>query len=198
MLNELTINTIKFVLAASLFMSNAVAENSGNLQLHGFASQAIIHTSENQFFGTSDDTSFEFTELGLGSSIVPYPGLHAAIQVGTRAAGRTAEIEDVQLDFAVLDYSTPIGNSTTNQIGLRVGRFRNPVGLHNETRDVLSTRPGVMLPQSSYFDALGFRNFFVSSDGVLLHTSKIMENVSWALEVFASNPPIALMEPKQS
>lgn len=175
-------------LAAALLSGESSADIADEIQFHGFASQAIVHTSNNNFFGTSDNTSFEFTEIGLGSSIAFSPNLQGAVQIGARAAGNTAEIDDPQLDFAVLNYSTNLGDDKETYGGIRIGRFRNPIGIHNETRDVLATRESVMLPQSGYFDALGFRDFFISSDGALLHLGRSHDNLLWRLEMFASNP----------
>jgi hypothetical protein len=52
---------------------------------------------------------------------------------------------------------------------VRLGRVKNPIGLYNETRDVIWTRPGVLLPQSVYFDALAFRAPEIASDGGILY-----------------------------
>lgn len=184
----MTSKNLVLMLAPLLLSTQAFGVQSKDIQFHGFASQAIIHTSDNRFFGSSDETSFEFTEIGLGSSIAIAPGLHGAIQVGFRAAGDTSEIEDPRLDFAVLDYSRNFEKYDALQAGLRIGRFRNPIGLHNETRDVLASRKSVILPQSIYLDSLGFRDFFLSSDGLLLYTSSFGDNYSWQAEAFVSDP----------
>jgi hypothetical protein len=52
-------------------------------------------------------------------------------------------------------------------LGLYVGRVKNPVGLYNETRDVAHTRQGVFSAQSIYFDTV--RELSISSDGVHIH-----------------------------
>jgi hypothetical protein len=51
------------------------------LQLHGFASQAVVQTSDNRWFGDSDGTSFDFTEIGLNASLRVNPKVLFASQI---------------------------------------------------------------------------------------------------------------------
>lgn len=134
---------------------------SDTLQIHGFASQAFIQTSENRFFGDSKEGSFDFTELGLNASIRPIPDLRLSIQILSRRAGE-GDKRDLQLDYGLLDYNL-ISNTATD-FGFRLGRVKNPLGFYNDTRDVAFTRPSILLPQSIYFDRT--RNLALSSDGI--------------------------------
>jgi hypothetical protein len=136
----------------------------GGLQLHGFASQAMVKTSANRFYGDSPDGSFNFTEIGLTASWRLNPRLLFAGQLLSRRAG---EMSDgwPKVDFALADLS--LSSSDHYRIGLRVGRIKNRLGLYNETRDVPFTHPGIFLPQVVYFDKV--RNLVLSSDGILLY-----------------------------
>ena len=137
----------------------------GDLQIHGFASQAYITTSDNDVFGNSDKGgSFGLTEAGLNASMRPLPRLQVSAQVLSRRAGE-GNTGMPRLDYAFLDYR--IYSHEANQFGIRVGRLKNPLGFYNDTRDVAFTRPGILLPQSIYFDRT--RNLGLSSDSVQLY-----------------------------
>jgi hypothetical protein len=138
---------------------------SGDLQVHGFASQAYIYTSDNNVFGNSDDNgSFGFTEIGLNALLRPLPRLQLSAQGLSRRAGEGTSATP-RLDFAFADYR--LYSKETNQFGIRAGRLKNPFGFYNDTRDVAFTRPSILLPQSIYFDRT--RNIGLSSDSVQLY-----------------------------
>jgi len=136
-------------------------EWSETLQFHGFASQGYILTSDNRFFGDSENGSLEFTEIGLNTSIRPIPDLQLSAQILSRRAGE-GDDGNLRLDYGFLDYS-PISNQS-GKLGIRLGRIKNPLGFYNDTRDVAFTRPSIFLPQSIYFDRT--RTLALSSDGL--------------------------------
>lgn len=140
-------------------------DRPGDLQFHGFVSQAYITTSDNDVFGNSDKGgSFGLTEAGLNASVRPFPKLQLSAQVLSRRAGE-GNSGMPRLDYAVFDYQ--LYSDEANQFGIRVGRLKNPFGFYNETRDVAFTRPSILLPQSIYFDRT--RNLGLSSDSVQLY-----------------------------
>jgi len=138
----------------------------GDLQIHGFASQAYITTSDNDVFGNSNKGgSFGLTEAGLNASVRPLPRLLVSAQVLSRRAG-VGNTGMPRLDYGFIDYR--VYSHEANQFGIRVGRLKNPFGFYNDTRDVAFTRPGILLPQSIYFDRT--RNLGLSSDSVQLYS----------------------------
>lgn len=141
------------------------AELFEGFRIHGFLSQGYFLTSNNNIFGSSSNGgSFDFTETGLNASWTPNVDLRLAGQILFRRAG-TGHEHDVEMDFALLDYTI---HSTPNyRLGTRLGRLKNPFGLYNETRDVVFTRPTILLPQSIYFDRT--RELSLSADGVHLY-----------------------------
>lgn len=140
-------------------------QSTGDLQIHGFASQAYISTSDNDVFGNSDDNgSFGFTEVGINALLRPLPRLQFSAQGLSRRAGEGTSATP-RLDFALADYR--LFSQDTNQFGIRVGRLKNPFGFYNDTRDVPFTRPSILLPQSIYFDRV--RNVGLSADSVQLY-----------------------------
>lgn len=137
----------------------------GDLQIHGFASQGYITTSDNDVFGNSNNGgSFGLTEAGLNVSVRPLPKLQLSAQVLSRRAGKGNDGMP-RLDYAILDYQ--LYSHEANQYGIRIGRLKNPFGFYNETRDVAHTRPSILLPQSIYFDRT--RNLGLSGDSIQLY-----------------------------
>lgn len=135
------------------------------LQVHGFLSQGYIKTTGNNVFGHSNNSgSLDFREIGLTASLRPLPGLQLAGQLLHRRAGKGSE-GGIHIDFGFLDYN--FINTPKIELGIRLGRMKNPFGFYNDTRDVPFTRPSVLLPQSIYFDRT--RNLALASDGAQLY-----------------------------
>jgi hypothetical protein len=137
----------------------------GGVQIHGFVTQGLFHTSHNRQFGHSDQgVSPDFTEVGLNGSWSPLPRLRLSLQLLSRWAGAGHE-GSPQVDFGLLDYA-PI-DSEDYRFGFRLGRVRIPYGLYNDTRDVAFTRPSILLPQSIYPERT--RDYTLSADGGVLY-----------------------------
>ena len=143
--------------------AHAAPGQGANLQFHGFVSQGLIHTTDNNFLGDTDGgVSADFTEIGANVSLRPLPRLGLAAQLISRRAGE-GDDGSPRLDYALADYTFYIGADA--RLGVLGGQVKNPFGLYNATRDVAFTRPGILLPQSIYFDRT--RNLGLSS--VSLH-----------------------------
>lgn len=181
---------------AMLCLARANAQESPSiwdgLQVHGFASQAALRTSDNRFFGDSPETSFAFTEIGLNASLPINPRILLSGQLLARRAGDMYD-GTPELDYGLADVT--LASSSEQHWGVRVGRVKNPLGIYNETRDVPFTHPGIFLPQVVYFDKV--RDLVLSTDGLMLYSelygnqgtlsltlgggqSVIDENVEWA------------------
>ena len=148
------------------------------LQIHGFASQTALQTSDNRWFGDSDTTSFDYTEIGVNASFRANTKLLLAAQILARRAGDMYDGTPV-LDFGLADITAL--SSAEGRAGLRLGRLKNPLGLYNETRDVPFTHPGIFLPQVVYFDKV--RNLVLSTDGAMLYAERYagIGNLSFTL-----------------
>ncbi|SOD42243.1 porin [Nitrosovibrio sp. Nv4] len=155
------------VVPAFLWSFAAQAEKlPQNLQIHGFASQGWLKSSENNVFGksASDSGSFDFRELGLNASMRPLTNLQFSAQMLSRTAGEGSP-GNIRLDYGFIDYTFLSGE--TSQLGIRLGRMKNPLGFYNDTRDVPFTRPSILLPQSIYFDRT--RKLAIAADGAHLY-----------------------------
>lgn len=131
------------------------------LQVHGFATQDFFHSSDNNVYGSSDDSiSAGRTEIGLNISYQPFDRLTLSVQGLYRRAGKVDK-GSVRLDYGVADLN--LFNYQDGRIGIRGGRIKIPFGLYNETRDVAFTNPTIILPQGIYFDRS--RSLLTSADG---------------------------------
>jgi len=154
-------------------------------QMHGFLTQAYVQTTDNRFFGDSEDGSFEFRELGINGSFRFNPDFMASAQLLSRVAGDMYDGSPA-VDFAQLDYSTQI--SERDRLGVILGRTKNPLGLYNETRDVAATRPGIFMPQAIYWDRV--RNMVLSNDGGQLYAEHLQGPHRFNLQLMAGKTPI--------
>lgn len=169
-------------LVLALIAASAHADDT-NWQLHGTLAQGFIYTSNNNFYGPSDDSvSPKFTEINMNASARLLPNLRAAGQVLYRQAG--AQGESGGLDYAFLDYQ--FVTEATFSAGVRGGRYKLPIGLYNETRDIAFTRPSIYVPQSAYPDRA--RDLQLSSDGALLYTDIYTNAGQWTVELDAGRP----------
>jgi hypothetical protein len=171
----LTREVIRLVVVSAV-LSNCVAYAQklpipqnlpNNLQIHGFASQSWLKsTDNNNVFGksSSDSGSFDFRELGLNASMRPKPNLQFSAQMLSRTAGKGSP-GNIRLDYGFIDYA--FLSEENSKIGIRLGRMKNPLGFYNDTRDVPFTRPSLLLPQSIYFDRV--RKVAIAADGVHLY-----------------------------
>ena len=163
-----TLMILSFALALLMPTTASAVELLGDrVQVHGFASQGATYTDHNQVFGTSRDVSLDFREMGLNTSAKVLPNLLISAQGVYRDAG-ASDRQGTRLDFAQADYSVPLLDSSL-VLGVRGGRVKIPFGLYNDTRDVLWTRPSVILPQSIYFDTLALRQAMIAADGGILY-----------------------------
>ncbi|MCM8594157.1 hypothetical protein [Accumulibacter sp.] len=143
----------------------------GDFQLHGFASLTLVNTTDNNFFGKSDDRiSKDFTEVGVNASWRILPELQVSAEALSHRAGGT-DNGNVRLDYGLIDW-TPL-TSEEGRSGVRVGRIKTAYGLYNTTRDVPFTRPSIILPQSIYFERT--RNLTVSADGAEIYLERYAE-----------------------
>ena len=148
-----------FSVATGLMLLVTV-QATAEVTINGYFSQAVVHSPDNPFFEADEKTSWNFRELGVNGSWQINPQLRLAAQVVSRRLG---DIDDgsPKLDFGLLDYQ--FYNSESLTAGLRLGRTKNAYGIYNQTRDVPHARPGVLVPQSIYFESM--RDALLSVDG---------------------------------
>jgi hypothetical protein len=145
--------------------ASVLFEEAGRFQIHGFLAQTAIYTSDNNFFGDTDDSiSFDYRGAGLNGSWLIHPDFLVSGQLLYSKAGNSDADNPLQIDYAFADYS--FLSEESYRYSLSLGRVKNPFGLFNETRDVPFTRNGIFLPQSVYPERI--RSRMISGDGAYL------------------------------
>ena len=163
----------------------AAASWPDDVQVHGFATQGYVNTSDNKFFGDTEDGSFEFTELGINLSYRATPSLLFSGQLLSRRAGEMYDGSPT-VDFALVDWG--LAGDEHHSYGIMLGRLKNPLGLYNDTRDVAFTRPSIFLPQEIYFDTV--RNLVLSADGVQVYANAFTDAGTWSFKAGAGRNTI--------
>ncbi|TDU28395.1 phosphate-selective porin O/P [Panacagrimonas perspica] len=168
----------RFRLIAALGLVVAGPAFALDYQVHGFAAQGYLLSEGNNFFGDSTNGSHDYYEAAINGSINLGHGLLASAQGLIRDAGRT-DSGKPRLDYALLDWN--VIQRAESTAGVRLGRVKNPLGLFNDTRDVIFARPSILLPQSIYFDGAGLRGIFFSSDGAQLYAGRAFGLHDWSM-----------------
>ncbi|MBF6057539.1 hypothetical protein [Thiomicrorhabdus heinhorstiae] len=157
-------------------------EDLEELSVKGFVSQAYFKSTDNPYATNAtlnEGGSFNFRELGLNLNWEVNHELRFATQVLSRQYGNVSNGSPI-FDLALIDYS-PV--HTLNEIaGIRIGRVKTPYGIYNDSRDLPSTRPGVLLP-SIYFENL--RDLMLSTDGGSLYFEQDNDHGHLAVNVYA-------------
>ncbi len=137
-----------------------------NIQMHGFASQGYLISSDNKYLGNSKDGSFEYNEIGINFSVLINDDLRFGTQFFSRDLGDYGANE-LSVDWGFLDYTY------RDWLGCRAGRIKMPYGLYNRQRDADMLRTSILMPQSVYTE--GLRGFVVGFYGFSLYGTKNLD-----------------------
>ena len=131
-----------------------------NLQLHGYATQGFIYSTNNNWDTTdSTDGSAAWTEAVVNLSAQPEPKLRIGVQARYFLLGDYGNA--IALDWAEGDYKF------NEHFGLRAGKVKSPIGLLNETQDIDPVQLWILLPQSIY--PIASRNSLLSHYGGVVY-----------------------------
>ena len=134
-------------LVASSWCRPAQAFTLGQLDVHGFISQGYLKTSHNNYLAKTEDGTTEFNEAAVNVSSELSDKLRVGIQILARDLGDDGN-DQVKLDWGFADYRW------RDELGVRIGKIKRPLGLYNEGRDVDMLRTSILLPQSIYHEEL--------------------------------------------
>jgi hypothetical protein len=143
----------------SAVADDAVGENAP-LQVHGFASQGALLTSDNDYLAHTERGSLEFTEAGINFTKSLDDRLSIGLQLFARDLGSVGDYS-AKFDWLYLDYRWK------DWLGVRAGRVKLPYGLYNDTSDIDAAQPVILLPQSVY--PATNRNFLLAQTGLELY-----------------------------
>jgi hypothetical protein len=138
-------------------------------QVHGYAAQGFVYTDDNNLFGKSSEGSTDYYEAGLNASLQVHPKLLFAAQAAIRDAG-ISDDGSLRLDYALADYRFFEG--VNGAVGARAGKVKNPLGFYNETRDVVFTRPSILMPVG-YSDNQNQRSLVFTAPGVQVYGNRL-------------------------
>lgn len=160
---------------------------AGNIQIGGFINQSFIQTTNNGFStqDTIDSASADFREVGLNLFSELTDNLHISSQLLSRTAGENEKGEP-RFDYLLAEYK--LFSDLEKQYGIRVGRVKKRYGFYNETRDVVFTRLGILLPQAVYFDSI--YELQRSSDGLNLFFNQNNSNFSLSTNLVYAWTPV--------
>jgi hypothetical protein len=129
-----------------LWASVLAAQDLGNIQIHGFATQGFLYSSNNNYLTLrSSSGSLQWTEGAISVNDALTDKLRVGIQLHMYQLGQFGGAT-VRVDWASGDYKI------NDQMGFRAGRVKIPFGLYTESQDVDSLFLWLLLPQALYPD----------------------------------------------
>lgn len=131
-----------------------------NVQIHGYATQGFLYTTNNNIFTTSSSNgSPAWTEAVMNVGAQPTPKLRVGVQARYFLLGNYGN--EITLDWAQADYKF------NDKFGVRFGKVKTPTGLWNELQDIDPSYIWSLLPQGIY--PIGSRNALLSHYGGVAH-----------------------------
>jgi hypothetical protein len=122
------------------------AQDLENLQIHGFATQGFLFSSNNNYLTMrSSSGSLQWTEGAVSLNDTFSEKLRVGIQIHMYQMGQMGG-PNVLVDWASGDYKI------NDQLGIRAGKIKVPLGLFNDSQDVDSLFLWTLLPQANYPD----------------------------------------------
>jgi hypothetical protein len=162
--------------AAVVALGFSASAGAVDYQVHGYAAQGFVLSDDNDFFGDSTDGSFDYYEAGINAAVQVRPNLLFAAQAAIRDAG-ISDDGSVRIDYALVDYR--VMADATMQAGVRAGKVKNAMGFYNDTRDVIFTRPSILLP-SVYADNQNQRSLVFTAPGAQLYGGVVTGQHEWS------------------
>ncbi len=127
-----------------VFAGSLAAQDLENLQIHGFATQGFIYSSNNNFLTMeSSSGSLQWTEGAVSVSDAVTDKLRVGVQLHMYQMGQFGG-PNIMVDWASGDYKF------NDHAGFRVGKIKTPLGLYNDSQDVDALFLWVILPQGMY------------------------------------------------
>lgn len=150
-----------------LFMSASVLSKvTDDLYVNAFVGIGYINATDNNFIDSNKDGN-KIIESALSLTYEFSDNLSFSGQVAYREFGEYFTDKSPRVDYANINYTTSLLSGSEQS--LSIGRVKAPIGIYNLSRDIPTTRPSIIMPQSGYLDL--FRNIMISTDGILASTS---------------------------
>jgi hypothetical protein len=132
------------VLLVCMCATGLTAQDLEDLQIHGFATQGFIFSSNNNYLTMqSSRGSLQWTEGAISVTDPVTDNLRVGIQLHMFQMGQFGG-PNVLVDWASGDYKV------NDHLGFRAGKIKVPLGLFNDSQDVDSLFLWILLPQTVY------------------------------------------------
>jgi hypothetical protein len=152
--------TAAMMLALGVTSASAQSLEDLNIQIHGYATQGFIYTTQNNILTTSSSSgSPSWTEAVVNVSTQPIPKLRVAVQGRYFLLGNYGN--SITLDWASADYKV------SDRFGVRFGKVKTPNALFNETQDIDPSYMWSLLPESIY--PISSRNSILAHNGGVIY-----------------------------
>jgi len=158
---------VALLAAAQTFPARADApeEQGRAFDVHGFASQGFLWSTDNNYLAHSARGSFEFSELALNLTKPLVSDVRVGGQLFAHRLGPIGDLKAIA-DWYYVDWHR------FDAFAVRAGRVKLPFGLYNESSDYDAGRTIVLLPQSLY--SITSRDFLLAATGVAVYGNVAM------------------------
>ena len=137
--------------------SSLFAQDFHGLKIHGFATQGVLYSSNNNYLTTdSSSGSFRWTDGAVSVTDSLTDNLRLGIQLHMYQLGQLGG-PDLEVDWVSADYKF------NDFLGFRAGKVKTVLGLFNDSQDVDAIFLWTLLPQGSY--PIDNKSFFLSHTG---------------------------------
>jgi len=113
------------------------------VDVHGFVSQGYLYTTGNTFIEQSEDGTFAYNEIGINIGSQVTDQLRIGAQIFAYELGDYGN-NTLIVDWAYADYRH------NDAFGLRLGRYKLPLGMYGEMLDLDLAFTAVLMPQAVY------------------------------------------------
>lgn len=151
------------ILAITLSITPS-AKASEKLNVSGFIGVGFAYASDNNFLGQGNQSN-EILDAGLKAYYEINNNFSVSGQITYRRLGDLMNDSKPRIDFAAVNWSTRFVGETN----ISIGRVKPQLGLYNVSRDMPTSRPTIIMPQSIYSDF--FRDISLSFDGARVGTN---------------------------
>ena len=137
-------------------------------EIHGFIAQGYLKSSDNNYFGRTNEGTYEFNEIGVTFTKDVSEKFRLGVQFAARDFGEYGN-QEIKVDWGYGDYLI------RDWLGVRGGKLKMPFGLYNETRDIDALRACIILPVGVYNEV--YRDVVIGVDGVGIYGLFNMKSV---------------------
>lgn len=145
---HLCLITVMWGLLLFPLVSNAL--KLGPVTLHGFVNQLYVNTTDNNYFGSSTNGSWEYREAGLTGFYRLTNRSYVSARATASQISNAMPQEILSTQYAFLGFD--LINNNLMDLGLRLGDLQRAHGLYSDAIDIPLNRNGIMLPQTLYYD----------------------------------------------